>query len=135
MSKTLALIFALFSMAGSCLAQALEFPTRTIDPKDIVQDSIRLLRFSTNKFTVRWTYTEEGAMKMLAFREACEGKTTRVVVGDYESQLSPSSFRPMPPTFTNYAQWKEGWLKHRGDNFFSVTEENAKKIIAGLKSR
>ena len=44
-------------------------------------------------------------------------------------------FRPMPPTFTNYTQWKEGWLKYRTDKFLGVSEGDAKKIVAGLKSR
>jgi hypothetical protein len=111
-------------------------PTRRILPEDIVQESIQLWRFSTNSFAVRWTYTEAGAKKMLAFRENHEGQMVRTVVGSFESPPGEiSMFRPMPPTFTNYARWKEGWLKRRTDKFFGVSEGNAKKIVAGLKSQ
>ncbi len=134
MRKTLTLILALFSVAGSCLAQRQPVPARRILPEEIVQDSIQLVRFSTNSFAVRWTYTEAGAKKMLAFREAHEGQKVRTVVGSFESPPGEMVFRPMPPVFTNYAQWKEGWLKHRTDKFFGVSEDDAKKIVAGLKT-
>jgi len=111
-----------------------ETPTRRILPEDIVQASIQLWRFSTNKFAVKWTYTEAGASRMLAFRENHERQRVRTVVGSYETPLHEYKFVPMPPTFTNYAQWKEGWLKHPTDKFYGVSEENAKKIVAGLKS-
>jgi len=41
----------------------------------------------------------------------------------------------MPPTFTKYAQWKEGWLKHRTDKFLGVSEKDAREIVAGLQSK
>jgi hypothetical protein len=139
MRKTLTLILAMLAVA--CLAQE-AVPTRRILPEDIVRDSIQLFRFPTNRFTfasngfaVRWTYTEAGAKKMLAFREANEGKKVRTVIGEFEGQPGEMIFRPMPPLFTNYAQWKEGWLKHRRDKIFGVSEEDAKKIMAGLKSK
>jgi len=67
---------------------------------------------------------------MLAFREAHEGQTVRTIIGTCESRPHEISFHPMPPTFTNYAQWKAGWLKYR-----TVSEGDARKIIAGLKSQ
>src|SRR5690348_10582134 len=85
-------------------------PTRRIIPEDILQDSIQLFRFSTNSFAVRWSYTEPGAKKMLAFYEAHEGQKVRTLVGTFETSPHQVIFQPMPPTFTNYAQWKEGWL-------------------------
>jgi hypothetical protein len=110
-------------------------PARHILPEDIVQDSILLVRFSTNSFAVRFTYTEAGAKKMLAFREAHECQKVRVVVGSFETPPHEDMFQPMPPVFTNYTQWKEGWLKHRTDKFFCVSEDDAKKIVAGLKTK
>ena len=110
-------------------------PTRRILPEDIVQDSIQLVRFSTNSFAVRWTYTEAGAKKMLAFEEAHESQKMRTVIGSFESPLGEMMFRPMPPHFTTYAQWKEGWLKHRTDKFFAVSEDDARKIVTGLKNK
>ena len=157
MRKTLILIFALFSVAGSCLAQEQQVPTRRILPEDVVQDSVLLFQFSTNhsldaieaipvtptnlfakSFAVRWTYTEAGARKMLAFNEAHEGQKTRIVIGSFELlelPLSENVFRPMPPAFTNYVQWKEGWLQHRTDKIVGVSGDDAKKIVAGLKSK
>ena len=133
--KILALIFAVFSVAGLCLAQEQSVPTGHILPEDILQDSIWLVRTSTNRFTVGWTYTEAGAKKMLAFWEAHEGQKMRTVIGSFESPPSEFIFSPMPPVFTNYAQWKEGWLKRRTDKYFGMSEENATKIVAGLKSK
>ena len=89
---------------------------------------------TTNKFVVRWTYTEAGAKKMLAFREANNGKEVRTLIGKYEFQSGGMMFRPIPPVFTNYAQWKVGWLKRRTDKIFGVSQENAKTIVAGLKN-
>ena len=111
-------------------------PTRHIVPEDIVPETIGLVRFSTNSFAVRWTYTEGGANKMLAFREAHEGRVVRTVIGSFESRPHQISFfSPMPPTFKNYAQWKEGWLKRRTDKIFVQSEQDAEKIMAGLKSK
>jgi len=121
--------------AVACLAQEQAVPTRRIMPEDIVQDSIQLVRFSTNNFAVRWTYTEAGAKNMLTFREAHEGRKVRTAIGEFEGQPGEMIFRPMPPVFTNYAQWKEGWLKHRTDKVVGVSEDDAKKIAAGLKSK
>jgi hypothetical protein len=129
------LILVVLSVAVSCLAQEPAVPTRQILSEDIVQDSIQLIRFSTNSFAVRWTYTEAGAKKMLAFQEAHWGQKVRTVVGRFESPPGEMVFRPMPPTSTTYDQWKEGWLKHRTDKFFGASENDAKKIVAGLKSK
>ena len=106
--------------------------SRRILPEEIVQDSVQLIRFSANSFAVRWTYTEAGAKKILAFQESHVGQKTSFVVGSYESPPGESMFRPMP-AFTNYAQWKEGWLKHRTDKVVGVNEEDAKRIVSGLK--
>ena len=135
MCKTITLIFAVCSVAGLCLAQEQAIPIRRVLPEDIVQDSIQLVRFSTGSFAVRWTYTEAGAKKMLEFREAHEGQKVREMIGSFESPPSEMMFRPMPPFFTNYVQWKEGWLKYRTDKFFGVSEDDAKKIISGLKNK
>jgi len=104
-------------------------PAEHISPEDIVQDSIQLVRTGTNSFLVRWTYTETGAERMLALREAHRGKKVRTVVGDFQRLCTISEFPP------NYAQWKESWLKRRTDKFFGVTEDDAKLIMSGLKSK
>ena len=110
-------------------------PTIRILPEDVVQDSVQQFRFSTNRHAVRWAYTEAGAQRWLAFREAHENQKVRIVVGDFETPLTLGVFRPMPPAFTNYAQWKEGWLKRRTDKFVGVSEDEARAITAGLRRK
>ena len=129
------LILVSLSVVVSCLAQEQAVPSRRILPEEIIQDSIQLIRFSTNSFVVKWTYTEAGAKNMLAFQETHWGQKVRTVVGSFESPPGEMVFRPMFATSTNYDQWKEGWLKRRTDKFFGVNEDDAKKIIAGLKSK
>jgi hypothetical protein len=130
------LILVVLSLAVSCLAQEQDIPTRRILPEDISQDSIRLLQASTNCFVVRWTYTEEGAKKMLVFIETHRGQKTRTMIGSYESPITEGEyFRPVSPTFTPYDQWKAGWLKRRTDKVVGVSEVDAKNIVAGLKNK
>ena len=110
-------------------AQELPVAIRIL-PEDIVQTSIKQLRSpdSTNKFAVMWQYTDTGAKKMLAFWRAQAGEKVMVQVGDFESQPTLSTAKP--------ANWtEEGWLKSRTDKFFAVSEEDAKKIVAGLKGK
>src|SRR5215207_5493483 len=130
MSKTLTLIFALFLVPGSCLAQEQPIPTRIIVPEDVVQESIQSVRLATNKFVVRWTYNQSGAKRMLAFRETHEGQQVRTTIGSFTSAAGQMVFQPMPPLFRNYAEWREGWLKRPTDKCFGVSEENAKRILA-----
>src|SRR5262249_51711687 len=110
-------------------------------PEDVVQSSIQQFQFGTNqivgtnRIAVRWTYTEAGAKKMLAFREAHQGQKVCTEVGSFKSQPGEIIFRPMPPTFTNYAQWKEGWLQHRTDKFFALSRKDADMVLTGLKGK
>ena len=135
MRNSIIFFLALFSMSHLGPSQEQGIPTIRLLPEDIVQDSIEQIRFTSNSFVVRWTYTEAGAKKMLAFREAHEGNKVRTVVGNFGSRPTEIIFRPMPPAFTNYTQWKEGWLKRRTDKFFGVSEDDVKAINAGLKRK
>ena len=119
----------------TCAAADLSAPTLRILPEDVAQDTVRQRRISTNNYAVIWAYTEAGANKVLAFREVHKDQRVRMAIGKFESQPSIERFIPMPPMFTSYTQWKEGWLKHKGDKFVGVTEEDAKKIIAGLQGK
>ena len=103
-------------------------PTRRIVPSEIVQDSIHLYRTTRGDLAVRWKYTEAGATNMLAFRDAHEGETVRLVIGTWQSRPHEYS-RALP------AQWRAGWLKTRTDKIIGVSEDDAKKIVAGLKSQ
>ena len=97
-------------------------------PEDIVQQSIRQLQVSMNKFAVRWTYTEAGAKKMLAFRRARTGHEAITKVGSFEVRAKIAEARP--PGWT-----EERWLKRRTDKFYGVSEDDAKIIVAGLTNR
>ncbi len=134
MWKAPTLIFSLYLTAGSCLAQEQQVPTRSIIPEDIIQDSIQTVRFGTNRFAVRWTYTETGAGKMLAFEEAHVGETARTEVGGFAGTAKIARFSPLPGC-ASYSEWRAGWLKRRTDKFVGVSEEDAKKIVAGLKKQ
>jgi len=135
MRKTILSSLVLFWAIQFCTAEDQLIPTLRIVPEDVTQDTVRQWRMSTNKYAVSWAYTEAGAKKTLHFREGHKGEGTRTVIGSFESQSIEDVFRPMPPTFTNYTQWKEGWLKYRTDKLVGVSEEDAKKIAGGLKSK
>jgi len=127
-------IVVLFLLAaGSAIAEDLAVPVVQILPTDVVQSSIQQSRFGSNRFAVRWTFTEAGAKKMIAFWEVHEGRKISVSVGDFVSPPAKHVFLPMPPLSTNYAQWKAGWLKHRTDKIFLESEADARAVVDGLK--
>ncbi len=123
--------FILAMVAVGCLAQERTVPTSSILPEDIEQDSIQTVRFSTNSFTVRFTFTEAGAKKMLAFRNAHDGQEVITRVGSFESRGIIAPRKSYPPGWVN----DEGWLKRKTDKFFGVSEADAKKIVEGLRKK
>ena len=134
MNKSTIIISALFLVASFGFAQEQTVPTIRILPEDVVQTSIQQVRFGTNSFAVRWTYTEAGARKMLAFRESHNGQKVDTEVGSYEFTGMIDAFG-VPPGCASYSEWREGWLKHRTDKFFGVSETDAHEILVGLKSK
>jgi hypothetical protein len=125
-------LFVLISIVLSvgCPAQEQTIPTRRILPDDIEQDSIKVVQFSTNRFAVRFTYTESGARKMLAFRHEHSGCEFMLQVDGFQrrGKIAPVSVRPQGWT-------EEGYLRHRGDKLFGVSQEDAEKIVAGLRTK
>ena len=113
-------------------AEQESLPTIRILPEDVEQTSIVQTPaqpgFGTNMFMVKWTYTESGAKKMLAFRKAHDHEKVLERVGDYE--LRATIVGSQDPNWT-----EEGWLKRRTDKFLAVSEEDAKKVVAGLKGK
>lgn len=103
-------------------------PTDCILPEDIEQGSIKLLRMSTNRFVVRFTYTDAGAKKWLVFRREHLGSDVVTRVGSYESRAR---------LFDGKMEgWTEaGYLKHRGSKFHVTSEDDAKKIVEGLTKK
>ena len=116
--------------AIGCLSQELTLPTRRILSEDVEHDSVRTVRFTTNSFAVRFTYTEAGAKKMLAFRREHAGHDVLLQVGVFERLVRIAALDTRPAGWT-----EEGYLKHRGDKFFDVSEDDAKKIVEGLKKK
>lgn len=107
-------------------------PTIRILPADIVQGSIEQCPSpapqGTNKFMVRWTYTEAGARKMLAFWRAHAGQKVIEQIGGFE--VRTIIWPTKPPGWT-----EEGWLKRRTDKFFGVSKEDAEKFLAGMEDK
>jgi hypothetical protein len=132
--KVLVFLFSLL-WATVCFAQEQPIPIIRILPEDVIKDSIHLVQQSTtNSFGVGWTYTEAGAQKMLAFREAHEKQTVREVVGDSDTPAMVFKFSLMS-TSTYYVDWKKRFLKQRTDKFACMTEDDAKAIITHLESK
>jgi hypothetical protein len=131
MKTSLLLLSALCSFIVAAHAQD-SLPSIRILPEDIVQTSIQQTRSGpgTNQFGVRWTYTDEGAKKMLTFWNAHAGEKTLEQVGDFEYRATRSKGKPK-----GWTEEEEGWLKWRTDKFFGVTEADAKKITAGLTAK
>ena len=128
MRTILTLLLAIFAIG--VLAQKQPVAARRILPEDIEQDSILTVRFSTNSFAVRFTYTEAGAKKMLAFRREHSGHEVVMQVGSFERRYTIAPLEVKPAGWT-----EEGYLNHRGDKFFGVSEDDAKKIVDGLKKK
>jgi len=105
-------------------------PWVTIYPEDVVQDSIRRLRMTTNQFVVRWQYTEEGAKKMQAFWDAHAGERVRTRVGNFETP--PALVWPRDRVQTNPIV---PWEKMRTDKFVGLRENDADAVLAGLKQK
>ena len=128
--KTLLIFILAMCWSAAHVTAEESLPTIRILPEDVVQASIKQVPspLGTNKFTVRWTYTEPGAKKMLAFRRSHAGQQVLEQIGSFES-------RPIISTAKMPGWTEEGWLKSRTDKFFAVTEEDAKKIVAGFKSK
>ena len=109
MRTILTLLLAIVTLG--VFAQEQPVATRRILPEDIEQASIQLVRFSTNTFAVKFSYTEAGAKKALASWEA----------------------DPKHPVVS--AEWKTGWLKRRTDKCFFQSEGAATEFMKSIKSK
>ena len=134
MRKIVIFYLGLFWMSGLGLAQEQAGPSIRILPKDVVQDSIRQLQMTTNKFTVRWTYTEAGAKRMLLFWKAHDGHEVITRVGSFERRCHVVPRKSYVPG-SGWTDDDEAWLKMRIDKFVGLSEDEAKTVTAGLKSK
>jgi hypothetical protein len=126
-----------------------EIPTLSIKPGDVVQESIECQRdttqedlsrisiqlpnYPTNAFRVQWRYTDAAAKQTLAFREMHEGQSVRTVIGAF------SRTQPERPAWAvrlfDPAETKSRWLATPVDGIYGLTEEQAKRMVAELKSK
>ncbi len=109
MRTILTLLLAMVTLG--LFAQEQPAATRRMLPEDIEQASIQMVRFSTNCFAVRFSYTEAGAKKALASWEA----------------------NPKHPVMS--AEWRTGWLKRRTDKCFFQNESAAAEFMKSIKSK
>jgi hypothetical protein len=66
--------------------QTKAIPTFVILPGDVVQNSVMRMWSSDHRLAVRWTFTEAGAKKALAFWESHREQTIRTVVAEERSE-------------------------------------------------
>jgi hypothetical protein len=126
MRTVLTLFLTMFAVG--ILAQEPALPVSRILPEDIEVGSVQMRRMTTNRFVVRFTYTDAGARKMLAFRREHLGRDVVISVGSYECRTKLSDAK--------MEGWTEaGYLKHRGDKFYGVSEDVAKRIVEGLTKK
>jgi hypothetical protein len=111
--------------------------TLYILPEEIEPGSIRIDQFSThsakpvtNNFVVRFTYTEAGARRLLAFQREHAGHQVVIRIGGVEWRTTMATGAKQP------AGWiDEGWLQRRTAKFLGLSEEEARKLATGLKQR
>jgi len=130
MKKIIPLLASTFLFGSRVLfAAELPTPTETITPADVERGSIKVHRLGAERFAVFFTYTEEGAKKMLSFSEKHAGQKMNRRVGDY---LAPDGICYAPQDRIEYEKWKSGWLKRRTSKFIVSSEANAQAVVAGL---
>ncbi|MGC3959685.1 MAG: hypothetical protein QM813_17695 [Verrucomicrobiota bacterium] len=119
---------------SDCVTLPAPPPTRRIAPEDIEQDSIEFFQITpsttTNNFVIRFRYTEAGAKKMLAFRREHAGHEVLTQIGSFERRGTFAPLERRPAGWT-----EEGWLKRRTDKLFGMGEDDAKKIVEGLRKK
>lgn len=121
------LLFWWVALAGSAQNS---LPTIRILPEDVVQSSVCQVSspLGTNKYAIKWTYTELGAKKMLAFWREHAGEKVLQQVGEFEC-------RPLISAAKSPGWTEQGWLKSRTDKFLEVSDVDAERIVAGLKGK
>lgn len=126
-----AIVLAGIGGASPSLAADAVVPTLTVSREDVVQATVKRfeVKGTTNEWVITWQYTERGAGKVRAFREAHVGHTPRMRIGDYETK----------PRLV-----KTNWLRQQGiavsptnetTQVLRVNAEEARKILAELEKK
>ena len=123
----------------------------TIKPEDVVQESIELQRdtfvedmekigygidlshYPTNAFRVKWRYTKEAAKQTSAFHEKHEGQSVRTAIGAFSR--THTSFPKTQMVKIYFAESRSSWFANPVAGFAGLTEEQAKQMVADLKSK
>ena len=118
------LFFAAPSEAGDTLllGQNRRVPllfTFTTSAQDVIQDSIHKFQLTTNKFTVKFQYTEAGSNRARAFDEAHQNHEVRYKIGEFTTP-------PMLLQSTN-TSGRSG--------YHGISEKDANAIVTALKKK
>jgi hypothetical protein len=118
-------LFVIILVLCGSLAEARtnEFPTFTISAEDVIQSSNLKhptdARNGTNRFTVKFQYTESGSNRARAFTETHQGQTVREKIGEFET----------PPSILSFTNTSGR------DGYWSIPEKDANAIVEGLKKK
>lgn len=105
-------------------------PAIRLLPADVVSDSVKQVRWTTNTFAVKWKYTEAGARKMVAFWMQHTNQPVCIQVGSFQT---PPFVAPGPVDPLTHSDWRKDWVARRTDQIMNVSESDAKIIIAAMK--
>jgi len=105
------------------LAGTNELPTFTIAARDVIQSSILIhpawSAYGTNRFTVKFQYTETGSNRARAFTETHHGQKVRDRIGEFTT-----------PPFLLQSTNTSGRNGYHG-----IPEKDAKAIVDALKQK
>lgn len=117
--KTSTLILVLILGGVLAVAGTNEVPTFIISAEDVVQSSIYRFQMGTNKFTVKFQYTETGSNRARAFTEAHQNQKVRDRIGEF--MTPPGLLRS-----TN-TSGRSG--------YHGISEKDANAIVSALKKQ
>ena len=132
MKKMMLILASILCGSGVLLAAELSTFTDTITPADVEQGSVKVHRLGADRFAVFFTYTDNGAKRMLSFSEKHAGQKMITKVGEW---VGPVGICYAPQDPVQYEKWKTGWLERRTSKLIVSSEADAQAIIAGLKNK
>ena len=121
--KTKLFVLSLIACAMLVKAGTNEIPTFTISAEDVIQSSIYMHPSwsprGTNRFTVKFQYTETGSNKARAFTETHQNQIVRERIGEF---ATPGGLL----RFTN---------KSGRNGYHGISETDANAIVSALKKQ